>query len=164
VSSIVGAEAPHHSRGPDRRRVPRGGRRAADLSGRYPRIAIIERYEGVRRPCARYLAHFNFDVAEAADVPGGLALLHSELGPPAVILIEDAASIGFGRLQEHARALSIPIVSLTSAVGDPSAASAWAPAGVLLKPFTLGAMLDEIRRVLRADLAPVIVAAGEAAI
>jgi DNA-binding response OmpR family regulator len=141
-----------HTPGPDRRRFPRGGRREGDLPGRHPTVAIIERYEGVRRPCARYLEHFNFEVTEAIDVESGLALLASV--HPALILIEDAESTGFERLQEEARALSIPFVSLATAFADaPASGAESAPAdGVLMKPFTLGTMLDEVRRVLRARM------------
>src|SRR5436190_399248 len=51
--------------GADRREFPRGGRRIGDKPGRHPTIAIIEGYEGVRRPCARYLEYFSFDIVEA---------------------------------------------------------------------------------------------------
>jgi DNA-binding response OmpR family regulator len=137
------------SPGPERRRFARGGRREGDLPGRHPTVTIIERYEGVRRPCARYLEHFNFEVTEAIDVDSGLALIASV--HPALILIEDAEATGFERLQEEARALSIPFVSMATAFADPPASSAEsAPAdGMLMKPFTLGTMLDEVRRVLR---------------
>jgi DNA-binding response OmpR family regulator len=135
--------------GPDRRRFARGGRREGDLPGRNPTVTIIERYEGVRRPCARYLAHFNFEVTEAIDVDSGLALIASV--HPALILIEDAEATGFERLQEEARALSIPFVSMATAFADPPVRTVEsAPAdGMLMKPFTLGTMLDEVRRVLR---------------
>jgi DNA-binding response OmpR family regulator len=137
---------------PDRRRFARGGRREGDLPGRHPTVAIIERYEGVRRPCARYLAHFNFEVVEATDVDSGLALLES--ARPAVILIEDAERTGFERLEEEARALSIPFVSMATTFTDaPASGAEPTPAdGVLVKPFMLGTMLDEIRRVLRAHM------------
>ncbi len=134
----------------DRRRFPRGGRRKGDLPGRHPTVAIVERYEGVRRPCARYLEHFNFAVAEAADVDSALALLESV--QPALILIEDVGSTRFEQVQHAAQAQSIPFVSMVTAFGDsssPDAESARAD-GVLVKPFTLGTMLEEMRRVLRA--------------
>lgn len=137
-------------RGPDRRSVPRGGRRADDRPGRFPRIAIIEQYEGVRRPCARYLQHFNFDVVEAADLHKGLELI--EAARPAVILVAATETPHFERFQEEVRVLGIPMLSLASASPDAEEAAGPVPAGVLLKPFTLGAMLDEIRRLLRARM------------
>jgi hypothetical protein len=148
VSSIVPGHTRHFERGPDRRRFSRGGRRAEDRPGRYPRIAIIEQYDGVRRPCARYLQHFNFDVIEATDLHSGLALI--ETAPPAVILVAASKTPAFERLQEEVNVLGIPLVSLaTEFPGLDESPAGPSPAGVLLKPFTLGAMIDEIRRVLR---------------
>jgi DNA-binding response OmpR family regulator len=148
VSSIVSVQTHYHTRGPDRRSVSRGGRRVEDQPGRYPRIAIVEPYDGVRRPCVRYLEHFNFDVAEASTLDKGIELLATL--PPAVVLVEASDSAAFHRLQEKANVLAIPLLSLTTAFPDVEMREAVrTPAGVLLKPFTLGAMLDEIRRVLR---------------
>jgi CheY-like chemotaxis protein len=136
--------------GPDRRRFPRGGRRDGDLPGRHPTVAIVERYDGVRRPCARYLEHFNFEVAEAADAESALTLLESVR--PALILIEDVESAGFDRLQQAAQAHSIPFVSIATAFAESPGADSEQADGVLMKPFTLGTMLDEVRRVLRARM------------
>lgn len=124
-----------------------------DLPGRHPTIAIIEQYEGVRRPCARYLDHFHFEVAEAATPDQGLEILQQK--DPAVILMEDVESAATEQIQQHARARAIPVVSMTSAFGDTATrrAEALGAVGVLVKPFALGAMLQEIRRVLRAQMA-----------
>jgi len=147
LSSINSDHTHHLTRGPDRRRFPRGGRRADDRPGRSPRIAIIEPYDGVRRPCARYLEHFNFEVAEATELGRGIELIATM---PAVILVESSETVMFERLQEQANALAIPLLSLTTTFPPTDAAApVRTAAGVLLKPFTLGAMLDEIRRVLR---------------
>jgi DNA-binding response OmpR family regulator len=139
--------------GPDRRRFPRGGRRAGDPSGRHPTIAIIEQYEGVRRPCARYLDHFHFDVAEAVTADQGLGILQQT--NPAVILMEDVDSAGSVDIQQQARDRAIPIVAMASAFGGAATehAEPLGAAGVLVKPFQLGVMLEEIRRVLRARVA-----------
>jgi DNA-binding response OmpR family regulator len=138
---------------PDRRRFPRGGRRDGDIAGRHPTVAIIERYHGVRRPVARYLEHFNFAVAEAADAERAVAVLQG--ARPAVVLIEADKSLAFETIYHQAHALDIPVISMISAFSDAETAHAEASgaAGVLLKPFTLGTMLDEIRRVLRARMA-----------
>jgi CheY-like chemotaxis protein len=123
------------------------------LSGQHPTIAIIEPYEGVRRPCARYLDHFNFQVAEAASPDQGLEILQKT--DPAVILMEDAESATCAKIQQQARARAIPVLSMTSAFGEAERrrAEAVGAAGVLVKPFQLNAMLQEIRRVLRAQSA-----------
>jgi DNA-binding response OmpR family regulator len=134
------------AQGPDRRRFARGGRRATDRPGRHPKIAVIDRYDAVRSACARYLEHFNFDVVEAADLDSGLALLES--ARPAVVLLEEGGLSGFETLHQQTASLSIPCISLASALGE-----AQPPAGgLLVKPFTLGAMLEEIRRVLRLQM------------
>lgn len=157
MANIVAATT-YRERGPDRRLVPRGGRRAEDRPGRFPRIAIIEQYEGVRRPCVRYLEHFNFDVVEAADLHKGLELI--EAAPPAVVLVAASETPEFNRLQEAVTVLGIPLLSLASTFPEAEEPAGPIPAGVLLKPFTLGAMLDEIRRLLRAGM---LVAQGTAA-
>jgi DNA-binding response OmpR family regulator len=130
---------------PDRRRFPRGGRRETDRPGRHPRIAIIDQYEGVRQPCARYLEHFNFDVCEGPDPELGFRLMESE--PPALFLLEEPQSAAIARLHAQAAALSIPCISLVTAIDASVAAD-----GALVKPFTLSAMLDEIRRLLGARM------------
>src|SRR5882762_3391838 len=80
------SSAEHQRSLPDRRRVPRGGRRPTDRPGKYPSVLVAESYDGVRKSCARYLDRFNFQVAEAAD--GEQALTHIAAEPPQVILAE----------------------------------------------------------------------------
>jgi two-component system chemotaxis response regulator CheY len=134
----------------DRRRVPRGGRRAADRPGRYPPVLVAESYEGVRQACARYLQQFNFDVMEAAD--GEQALARIVASPPQLILTEwNLPSMPAGRLAQWVAQRrpnnDIPVIILANAVeGEGSVPRV---AGVLRKPFSLPQMLDEVRRVLR---------------
>ena len=118
-----------------------------------PRSRSSSSTDGVRRPCARYLDHFHFDVAEAATPEQGLEILRQN--NPAVILLEDAASPASEQIQQHARDRAIPVVSMTTAFGDAASrrAETLGAAGVLVKPFPLGTMLQEIRRVLRAHMA-----------
>lgn len=140
---------------PDRRRVPRGGRRTADRAGKYPPVLVAESYDGVRRSCARYLDRFNFQVAEAAD--GEQALKHITAEPPHVILAElnlpaMPVSLLVQRLLQSWRTRQIPVIVLADD-GDPSDPAQDVRslvAGILVKPFTLRAMLDEIRRVIPA--------------
>ena len=130
--------------GPDRRRFPRGGRRDTDQPGRHPKLAVIDHYDGVRRTCVRYLKHFNFDVAEAADAQAGLTVLES--GQPALVLMEQSKSSAYDQLLRYARSRSVRCILLVIAGGD---AEDGRCDGVLQKPFALGEMLDEIRRVLQ---------------
>jgi CheY-like chemotaxis protein len=149
----------NHQRSPqDRRRVPRGGRRETDRPGKYPPVLVAESYEGVRRCCVRYLNRFHFQVAEAADGEEALRQITAE--PPRVVLAElnlpsMSASHLARWLSQSWRTRQIPVIVLAGDL-DPSDTSAFEDfrtvvAGVLVKPFTLGAMLDEVRRVIRAD-------------
>ncbi len=122
------------------------------MPGRHPTVAIVEGYYGVRRPIARYLEHFNFNVAEAENAERAVAVLQE--ARPAVVLIEAGKSTAFEAIHTQAHALDIPVISMIAAFSDAETARAEAAgaAGILLKPFTLGTMLDEIRRVLRARM------------
>jgi len=138
------------SPGPDRRSCSRGGRRTTDRPGRCPTIAIVDQYEAARRPCARYLDHFNFNVLEAASAEQALALLESVR--PAAMLIEEGRSSDSVRLRQEARARSIPVLALTMPSPERDEPSTDSPDGVLVKPFSLGVMLEELRKVLRTQL------------
>jgi DNA-binding response OmpR family regulator len=141
---------------PDRRRVPRGGRRPTDRPGKYPSVLVAESYDGVRMSCARYLDRFHFQVAEAADGEEALKRIAAE--PPQVILAElNLPSMPASRLaqwlSQNWRTRQIPVIVLTGDL-DPSETLVSddirnVVAGVLMKPFTLRVMLDEIRRVMR---------------
>ena len=140
---------------PDRRRVSRGGRRPTDRSGKFPPVLVAESYDGVRESCARYLDRFHFQVAEAADGEQALAEIADE--PPQVILAElNLPEMPAWRLvqwlSQSWRTRDIPVIVLA---GDLEPSDAPVPqefrgavAGVLVKPFTLRTMLDEIRRVI----------------
>jgi len=141
---------------PDRRRVPRGGRRLIDRSGRHPAVLVAESYDGVRKSCARYLVRFNFQVAEAAD--GEQALTHIAANPPQLILAElNLPAMPVWRLakwlSQSWRTRQIPIIALADHIEpvdeleSPDIRNV--VAGVLVKPFTLRTMLAEIRRVIQ---------------
>jgi DNA-binding response OmpR family regulator len=135
--------------------VPRGGRRAADRPGRYPSILVADSYDGARLPCARYLDRFHFQVVEAVDGEEALACITSI--PPQVILAEwSLPAMPAWRLTQWLaqswRTRQIPVIVMTS---DADASAQIEPperaAGLLLKPFSLPMMLDEVRRVLRGN-------------
>jgi len=148
----------NHRQLPDRRRVPRGGRRPSDRPGKYPLVLVAESYDGVRKSCARYLDRFNFHVAEATD--GEQALTQIAAEPPLVILAElNLPSMPASRLaqwlSQNWRTRQIPVIVLAGDL-DPADATVGddfrkVVGGVLVKPFTLKVMLDEIRRVMRAN-------------
>ena len=135
----------------DRRRVPRGGRRAPDRPGRHSLVLVAESYDGVRQACARYLQQFNFAVTEAAD--GEQALARIVASPPQLILTEwDLPMMPAGQLAQWVAQRrpdsDIPVIVLANAVEGEGGAVPRA-AGVLRKPFSLPEMLEEVRRVLR---------------
>lgn len=139
---------------PDRRRVARGGRRITDRAGKYPNLLVADSYPGARKPCARYLDLFNFHVEEAAS--GEEALARIQAGPPQVILAELTLP-GMGArelsqwLGERVVSTPIPVIVMVSEFdGRQKDATIETIAGVLVKPFPLATMIEEVRRVLRA--------------
>ena len=134
----------------DRRRVPRGGRRAYDRPGSFPSILVADSYEGARNPVVRYLQRFHFEVVEASD--GEEALRQIVTAPPHIILADwSLPSMPARRLcqwlDQSWRTRGVPVIVM---VGDYEPGEALPPvAGILVKPFALGVMLEEIRRVLR---------------
>lgn len=137
----------------DRRRMPRGGRRSSDQPGRYPNLLIADSYDGARGPCARYLDRFGFHVEECVD--GDEAMASIDARPPHLILVEAglpklSANRMVRRLKDQPHTKAIPIIVMTadfdSTAPQPTQSEA---AGVLVKPFALSTMLQEIRRVLR---------------
>jgi DNA-binding response OmpR family regulator len=123
------------------------------LPGRHPRVIVADSYEGARRPCIRYLDHFNFDVAAAAD---SQALLDEVVAQsPAVILIDSQLEKSSrGLLGETSRLEKIPVILFVGGVaegGEPDQ-TAVRVAASLVKPFPLAAMLEALRGVLRAQM------------
>jgi DNA-binding response OmpR family regulator len=136
----------------DRRRVPRGGRRATDRPGRFPRIVVADSFAGARIPYARYLRELAFHVDEAENGGQLLSVIDREV-PHLVIMERDLPQWPAWTLatwlELNARTEHVPIIVLAS---DTHRASTFEPpqvAGVLRKPFRLGAMIEEIRQVLR---------------
>jgi CheY-like chemotaxis protein len=137
---------------PDRRRVPRGGRRPYDRIGAHPPILVADAYEGARLPAVRYLARFNFEVAEAAT--GEEALQRIVAATPQVILADWSLPTMPARhlcqwLEQSWRTRHIPVILM---IGDYDGQPIPPVAGMLIKPFSLATMLEEIRRVIRASM------------
>jgi two-component system response regulator PrrA len=138
---------------PDRRRVARGGRRITDRAGKYPNLLVADSYPGARKPCARYLDLFNFHVDEAASGAEVLARIQAE--PPQVILAElTLPGMGARELSQWLTDRSITgpipvIVMLSEFEGRTTEPLPASVAGVLVKPFPLATMIEEVRRVLR---------------
>src|SRR5688572_19600334 len=136
--------------GLDRRLVSRGGRREGDRPGRYPTVLIADSYDGARRPCVKYLNHFNFEVIEAAH--GDEALAKIVARPPRLIVAEWSLpampALRLAQWLTHSwRTADIPVIAVNSA--DVLQTARAGVAGFLMKPFPLRTMLEEVRRVLR---------------
>jgi len=136
----------------NRRSAPRGGRRVGDEPGRYPPILVADPQLAVREAVSRYLERRHFDVAQAQTD----AQLREcvETARPQLILIDwDLASTPTPPplvwLSESRRTRHIPLIVM---VGGYDVSTTIPPvAGILVKPFSLSWMLDEIRRLLRPD-------------
>jgi CheY-like chemotaxis protein len=133
---------------PDRRMMPRGGRRGLDGNGQYPPVLIGDSDDGARRVFVLGLKRFGFQVLEAAA--GEHALTLAQEAAPRVVITE-ATLPRDDRFQEYVQAQGIPcIVTVTNAEGvvPPHAAA------VLEKPFSLKELLNEVFRVLRGGHTP----------
>lgn len=125
----------------DRRRVPRGGRRPYDLPGKYPSVLIADTDEGVRRAFVRYLDMFGFHVTQAARIEEGLAETERDQQPEVIVTELTSAAA--------ARLASSPRVPIIVTVTDDLQVPPRYAAAMLVKPFPLTMLLDEMRRVLR---------------
>jgi DNA-binding NtrC family response regulator len=128
---------------PDRRRVPRGGRRPYDQPGKHPPVLVADTDEAVRRAFVRYLDMCGFRVAQAARIDDGLGDGGTE---PDVIVTELTSAAA-------ARLASSPRVPTIVTVTDELHAAPRHAAARLVKPFPLPTLLDEVRRILRGQAA-----------
>lgn len=138
---------------PDRRSVPRGGRRAGDEPGRHPSILVADPHLAVREAVSRYLVMRHFAVAQAQTDAQLRDVV--EISRPQLILIDwDLASMPapppLAWLSESRRTRHIPLIVLVA--GYDVSTTIPPVAGILVKPFSLSWMLDEIRRVLRPEI------------
>jgi DNA-binding response OmpR family regulator len=134
---------------PDRRTMPRGGRRATDVPGQHPPVLVGDSDDGARRVFARALERFGFRVCEAATGEEALALV--EECSPCVVIAESTLPRD-DALQSYIRICRIPqIVTVT----DPDGVVPSDAAAILEKPFALTALLNEVFRILRAGDAPI---------
>ena len=112
-------------------------------------MLVAESYEGARIPCARYLRRFNFDVTEAASSEE--AMMAMLAAPPRLILAEWNLASTLARfslwLAPGWKTSDIPVIVIVNEF-EPER-NLPRVAGVLTKPFSLTAMLEEVRRVLR---------------
>jgi len=164
--SALTATTPYERRiGVDRRRIPRGGRRATDLLGRHPQVLVADSYDGARIPCAKYLDLMGFGVLEAGSGHGAIA--HIDAQAAHVIVIENGLpNAPVVQIAQRLRSSSqaVPLIVMTSDLDVVEEIVTASPlVAVLEKPFSLTTMLAEIRRLLRAQPARLADAVTEAA-
>jgi CheY-like chemotaxis protein len=164
VRRVVAAEVERREGQPrDRRSHPRGGRREGDRPGRYPVLLLADSHAGSRRESARYLSQCGFHVLEVTNAREAQEAVRAT--PPHVILTEltlpGMPAWRVPRLGHGAPAADIPVIVLNPVIialndfeGAPAGPMRSRPAGLLVKPLVLPAMLQEVRRVLRIQLEP----------
>jgi DNA-binding response OmpR family regulator len=127
----------------DRRRVSRGGRRPYDQPGKHPPVLVADTDEAVRRAFVRYLDMFGFRVTQAARIEEGLGETMSGQEPD--VIVTELTSATATRLASSSRVPTIVTVTDDLHTAPPYAAA------MLVKPFPLPMLLDELRRILRAQ-------------
>jgi DNA-binding NtrC family response regulator len=119
-------------------------------------VLVADSDDGARRPCADYLGRFRFNVAEAVD--GEDLMARIVIAPPRIILAEARLpSLPPHRLVQWLRdsvwTRHIPVILMVHETDAELAADAPRTTGTLFKPFSLDAMLNEVRRLLRIEIA-----------
>ncbi len=79
-----------HQRGPERRRFPRGGRRAGDVAGFAPLVMVVGRGEAVIAQSEAVLARLKFAVTTSGSVDEALRIM-AGIRPDVVVAEPDAA-------------------------------------------------------------------------
>jgi DNA-binding NtrC family response regulator len=130
---------------PERRAIPRGGRRPYDLPGQYPPILVADGYEAARTPCATYLHALRFEVAEAARPAEALALIDSGWVPHVILADSASADAVSGHLTSSQHGVTPQLIIMTGSLEITRRPRS----ELLVKPFRLKTMVQTIRRVLR---------------
>ena len=140
---------------PDRRKVPRGGRREDDHAGR-PVILVVDDHADSRELVAAVLMDIGVAVAEAAT--GGDALLRAWSKPhPHLVLIDLSLPDCHGTdvvrtLKQDPRTRNMPVVALSASVmtADKERAAEAGCAEFIEKPVIPDTLIAVMRRVLGA--------------
>src|SRR5919204_4745057 len=103
-------------RGPERRRQPRGGRRAGDKRGLAPLVLVVDEDAHSREMCEAILAKLNFAVAPVDSIEKAAAVLPT-LQPDVVV----AHGHDVSALQRAAWPSGVAFVTVTDDLRDPDA-------------------------------------------
>ena len=114
------------------------------------RVLVVEDEVQVREIAARFLQRAGYDVRTASDAGTALGLL-SSAGPFDLVLTDSAMpgmrgddlAIEISRVQP-----GLPVI-LMSGYADPAESPSSAVAAFIQKPFTMAALLAEVRRLIR---------------
>lgn len=98
--------------GPDRRHVPRGGRRPHDEAGFAPLVLVVGDQHERDSQCEAILGQLRFAVAPAADVPEALRVIDA-VNPDLIVARPDAAQ----RLRGEP-SISVPVIEFGAQSGD----------------------------------------------
>ena len=110
------AEAFEHRQGPDRRRLPRGGRRAEDVAGFAPLVLVVGKGETAVAQSEAVLARLKFAVTRSGTVEEALRVM-AGIRPDVVVAESDAASRIRLEAPEH-----VPVVEMNGDMrGNPDA-------------------------------------------
>jgi len=120
---------PDHRRGPDRRKLARGGRRNGDLTGFAPLVLLVGTGESVVARSELVLAKLRFAVTTSGTVEDALRVM---TGIRPDVIVAESADASRIRLEapEH-----LPVVVMSDAMRDDN-----------------DLFVDEIRQSLRANL------------
>jgi hypothetical protein len=100
------AEAFENSRGPDRRRLSRGGRRVGDVPGFAPLVLVVGKGETAMAQSEAVLARLKFAVTTSGTVEEALRVM-SGIRPDVVVAEQEAASRIRLEAPEH-----VPVVEM----------------------------------------------------
>ncbi len=110
------AEAFEHRQGPDRRKLPRGGRRAEDVAGFAPLVLVVGKGETAVAQSEAVLARLKFAVTRSGTVEEALRVM-AGIRPDVVVAESDAASRIRLEAPEH-----VPVVEMNGDMrGNPDA-------------------------------------------
>jgi hypothetical protein len=110
------AEAFEHRQGPDRRKLPRGGRRAQDVAGFAPLVLVVGKGETAVAQSEAVLARLKFAVTRSGTVEEALRVM-AGIRPDVVVAESDAASRIRLEAPEH-----VPVVEMNGDMrGNPDA-------------------------------------------
>jgi len=116
--------------GPDRRRLPRGGRRPGDREGYAPLVLVADDDADSAARCEAILARLHFAVAPARSADEAVRVMRA-LRPNVVVShLRDETLLRQGLAQDPAAA-AVPVIKVTPETEEPQA------------------LVEEIRRVLR---------------